>query len=171
LVPSKQVPDILRAFSIFHREIGDGQLWLIGDGDGSHIRQLKRQAVDLRLADKIEFCGRVSADEKAQRMAAAHMLLMASVREGWGLAISEAAAFGTPSVVYDAPGLRDAVKDLETGRVVPPSPAEMAKAMVQLWNDQTLYRRIAAAAEESVKRLSFDATASLFREALGRVDA
>ena len=170
LVPSKQVPDILRAFSIFHQEIGDGQLWLIGDGKESHIRQLKRQAVDLGLADKIEFCGRVSADEKAQRMSAAHMLLMSSVREGWGLATSEAAAFGTPSVVYDAPGLRDAVKNGQTGRVVPPSPTEMAKAMVELWNDKTLYRRIAVAAKESVKTLSFDATASLFREALVQVN-
>ena len=96
---------------------------------------------------------------------------MSSVREGWGLATSEAAAFGTPSVVYDAPGLRDAVKDWETGRVVPPLPAELAKAMVQLWNDQPLYRRIAAAAKESVRRLSFDATASLFREALARANA
>jgi glycosyltransferase involved in cell wall biosynthesis len=171
LVPSKQVPDILRAFSIFHQEIGDGQLWLIGDGNESHVQQLKRQAAELGLADKIVFCGRVSADEKAQRMSAAHMLLMASVREGWGLAISEAASFGTPSVVYDAPGLRDAVKDMETGRVVPPSQKELAKAMVQLWNDQALYRRIAEAARESVKRLSFDATASLFREALGRTNA
>jgi len=171
LVPSKQVPDILRAFSLFHQEIGDGQLWLIGDGNESYVRQLKRQAVDLGVADKVEFCGRVSADEKAQRMSAAHMLLMSSVREGWGLATSEAAAFGTPSVVYDAPGLRDAVKDWETGRVVPPLPAELAKAMVQLWNDQPLYRRIAAAAKESVRRLSFDATASLFREALARANA
>lgn len=166
LVRSKQVGDILRAFSLFHQEIGDGQLWLVGDGNGSYTRQLKRQAVDLGVAEKVEFCGRVSADEKGRRMAAAHMLLMASVREGWGLATSEAAAFGTPSVVYDAPGLRDAVKDWETGRVVPPSPAELAKAMVQLWNDKALYTRIAGAARESVRRLSFDATASLFRKAL-----
>jgi glycosyltransferase involved in cell wall biosynthesis len=171
LVPSKQVPDILRAFSLFHHEVGDGRLWLIGDGKASHIRQLKRQAASLSAADKIEFCGRVSAAEKAQRMSAAHMLLMASVREGWGLAISEAAALGTPSVVYDAPGLRDAVKDWETGRVVPPSPDELAKAMVELWNDQTVYLRIAAAAKESVKRLSFDVTASLFREAIARINA
>jgi glycosyltransferase involved in cell wall biosynthesis len=171
LVPSKQIPDILRAFSLFHQAIGDGQLWLVGDGNESYIRQLKRQALDLGVAAKVEFCGRVSADEKSKRMSAAHMLLMSSVREGWGLATSEAAAFGTPSIVYDAPGLRDAVKDWETGRVVPPSPAELAKAMLQLWKDQVLYRRIATAAKESVKRLSFDTTASLFREALGPVNA
>jgi glycosyltransferase involved in cell wall biosynthesis len=168
LVPSKRIVDILRAFAAFYEEARNGQLWLIGDGDESYVRHLKAEAAVLNIVDKVQFCGRVSAGEKHQRMAAAHMLLMASVREGWGLATTEAAACGTPSVVYDAPGLRDAVRDGETGRVVSPSPGAMAKAMLELWNDPSLYRRMAAAATESARRLSFDATTALFRGAIGQ---
>jgi glycosyltransferase involved in cell wall biosynthesis len=168
LVPSKRVGDIVRAFAAFHQETRDGQLWLIGEGKESYVRQLKAVAAALNVVENVQFCGRVSAGEKHQRMAAAHLLLMASVREGWGLATTEAAACGTPSVVYDAPGLRDAVRDGETGRVVSPTPRAMAKAMLQLWNDPALYRRMAAAATESARRLSFDATTALFRGAIGQ---
>jgi glycosyltransferase involved in cell wall biosynthesis len=168
LVPSKRIIDIVRAFAAFHGEVGDGQLWLIGEGNESYVRHLKAEAVALGVIDKVEFFGRVSASEKHQRMAAAHMLLMTSVREGWGLTTTEAAACGTPSVVYDAPGLRDAVIDGETGRVVSPSPGALAKAMLQLWNDPSSYRRIAATAAHSARRLSFDATTALFRGAIGQ---
>jgi glycosyltransferase involved in cell wall biosynthesis len=168
LVPSKRIGDILRAFAAFHEEARAGQLWLIGEGNDSYVRHLKAEATALHVVDKVEFCGRVAPGEKHQRMAAAHMLLMASVREGWGLATTEAAACGTPSVVYDSPGLRDAVSDGETGRVVSPSPGALAKAMLQLWNDPSLYRRMAAAARESAGRLSFDVTTALFRGAIGQ---
>jgi glycosyltransferase involved in cell wall biosynthesis len=33
------------------------------------------------------------------------------VPEGWGLAVTEAAAMGTPSIAYDVPGLRDSVRE------------------------------------------------------------
>ena len=41
-----------------------------------------------------------------------------SIREGWGLNVTEAAALGTPCVAYDVPGLRDSVWDEVTGLLV-----------------------------------------------------
>jgi len=38
--------------------------------------------------------------------------------EGWGLCVLEAAALGVPTVAYDVDGLRDAVRDGETGWLV-----------------------------------------------------
>jgi len=35
--------------------------------------------------------------------------LVTSVREGWGLVVTEAASVGTPSYGYDVPGLRDSI--------------------------------------------------------------
>ena len=43
------------------------------------------------------------------------MLVNPSVREGFGLNIIEANALGTPCVAYDVPGLRDSVKNRQTG--------------------------------------------------------
>ena len=51
--------------------------------------------------------GRVDEATKHELMARAHGQLATSVREGWGLVVSEAAAVGTPTMSYDVPGLRD----------------------------------------------------------------
>src|ERR1700737_2044769 len=92
--------------------------------------------------------GRLSNSEKNRRMAEAHMLLMTSVREGWGLVIPEANSMGTPAVVYDVPGLRDAVRNEETGLVVRPAPKFLADAMLRLCRDPQLYRRLTKGAVE-----------------------
>src|SRR5204863_3055881 len=57
----------------------------------------------------VEFVGRVSQDRKYELMARAHAIVATSVREGWGLIVSEAAALGTPAITYDVAGLRDSV--------------------------------------------------------------
>ena len=69
--------------------------------------------------------GRVSEEEKVERMAAAHVHIATSVREGWGLVVSEAAAVGTPTISYDVPGLRDSTR-AAGGVVVPGTPMAMA---------------------------------------------
>jgi glycosyltransferase involved in cell wall biosynthesis len=43
----------------------------------------------------------------------------ASEKEGWGLTVVEANAVGTPVVASDAPGLRDSVRNGETGWLAP----------------------------------------------------
>ena len=55
----------------------------------------------------MEILGRVSEEEKVDRMARAHVHVATSAREGWGLVVSEAAALGTPTIAYNTPGLKD----------------------------------------------------------------
>lgn len=162
MAPSKRVHDIVEAFAIF----GRGRLWLVGDGDAGYLATLRRRVGALGLDGKVEFLGRLSTDEKHERMARAHVLLMASVREGWGLSIAEANACGTPAIAYDVPGLRDAVREGETGFVVEPSPRWMAKAMTQLLTDEALYARFAAAGRAWSSTFSFDAATDAMRSAI-----
>lgn len=159
LAPSKRVEDIVQAFHRFRQEIHQGQLWIIGEGNVKYTHRLRSLTRQLGLDDKVTVLGRVSAEEKYQRMARAHMLLMASVREGWGLAVSEANACGTPAVVYDVPGLRDSVLHGQTGLVVGASPSRLADGMVGLWRDPLLYKRLAERAECQAQELTFDRAA------------
>jgi hypothetical protein len=87
-------------------------------------RQLLRRA-----PRNVEFFGRVSDAEKIDRMARAHALVVTSVREGWGLVVTEAAAHGTPSIAYDVPGLRDSVI-ASGGILVEPHPRTLGRRMV-----------------------------------------
>jgi glycosyltransferase involved in cell wall biosynthesis len=169
LAPSKRIRDIIEAFGIFHRGAGSGRLVLIGEGDPRYTKELQRLIEIEALEGSVELLGRVSAGEKQRRMMEAHVLLVASVREGWGLVVTEANACGTPAIVYDVPGLRDAVRHGETGIIVEPKPRKMAEAMFLLWTDIERYRRLSAAALTWSQQFSPDTAAEAFRAALVRV--
>lgn len=103
LARNKRPDHALDAFCLLRQRIPDARFWLIGTGpmEGALRRRYKDES--------ITFFGRVSDTEKTRLLAEAHVLFATSVREGWCLAVSEAAAVGTSAVGYDVPGLRDSV--------------------------------------------------------------
>ena len=125
LVSMKRPEHALEAFAAVRREQPAARLWVIGDGP-----LLER----LRKRDQpgVELLGRVSRDELAARLARAHVLVATSVREGWGLNVSEAAAVGTPSIGYRVPGLVDSI-EASGGALVDPRPAALGEALVDFF--------------------------------------
>jgi glycosyltransferase involved in cell wall biosynthesis len=165
MAPSKRVHEIIQAFGRYRTTGRDGKLWLIGEGTNDYLETLHKLVAQLGLNRTVEFLGRVAPDVKHERMARAHVLLMASVREGWGLSIAEANMCGTPAVVYDVPGLRDAVRNGETGFVVPPTPESLAHGMERLTDNRDLYEQLRQAARQWSATFSFDAAADELRMA------
>ena len=168
LAPSKRIEHMVYAFDRFRQVAGPARLWLVGDGSSGYTRSLRRLTERLRLNEDVQFCGRLAPEEKHRRMAEAHILLMTSVREGWGLVVTESAACGTPAVVYDVGGLRDAVRHEQTGLVVDASPIALAEGMLRLWKNPDLYRRVSAEAFRWSQTFSFDETTRIFREGVIR---
>ena len=166
LAPSKRIGHMVRALSQFRAATGAGRLWLAGSGSESYRRSLSELAKRLKVQDSVVFLGRVSEQEKRRLMAEARALLMTSVREGWGLVVTESNACGTPAVVYDVPGLRDSVRNEITGLVVPPRPDRLCEAMIRVTSDPRLYERLVAEGERWSGTLSFDAAARLIQLAL-----
>jgi glycosyltransferase involved in cell wall biosynthesis len=166
LAPSKRVIDLIHAFATVHSEIHDAQLWLVGQGQPEYVHTLEALVRKLGIQDQVRFWGRLPEDEKHRLMARAHILLMTSAREGWGLAVTEANACGTPAVAYNVAGLRDAVIHERTGLLVEPSPALLAKAMLRMWRDKPLYSRLAEEATSWSKIFTFEKTADVIRESI-----
>ena len=72
----------------------------------------------------------------------------------------EAAACGKPVVGFDVPGVRDSVKNGETGILVPPEDVQAyADAIVRICQDEELRRRLGEAGRERAKRFTWDETA------------
>ena len=168
LSPSKRVADIIRAFANFSQSYPGSALRLVGRGSPSHVQALRKLAKKLGVSDQVRLLGHLSAAEKHREMAQAHVLLLASVREGWGLVVTEANAFGTPAIAYDVPGLRDSIRNGQTGVLVRPSPSAMAEAMAAIWHDLATYQRLADSAREWSTTFSLDSATSDFRGALLR---
>ncbi len=123
LKKSKRVDEIIKAFGIY----GSGRLDVIGSGDD--LLRLKRLAKGLNVV----FHGYLPKTQRDRIVARSKAILVASVKEGWGLIVLEAASQGTPAIVYDVDGLRDSVMDGKTGLILKKNtPAEMAKAMKAL---------------------------------------
>ena len=119
MVPYKRPGDVVEAVGIARRQIPDLQVWMIGGGDDLEKLRSKAPA-------GVHYLGRVSEDEKVRRMAAAHGHVATSIREGWGLVVSEAAAVGTPTIAYDSPGLRDSTR-AAGGVLVPADPRALGR--------------------------------------------
>lgn len=127
LVPHKRVDLLLEAWRTVQPETG-GRFVIIGDGP--QLSNLRRQATGV---PGVEMLGHISEDEKRRYLAEAWFLVHGSHHEGWGLAILEAGAVGTPTLALDAPGVRDAVIDGETGLLVRAPEALLCSAMAAGW--------------------------------------
>ena len=121
LVGMKRPLHAIEAFRLFASREPAAKLWVIGDGP---LLPRLRERGD----PGVTFLGRVSREEVLERLARAHLLVATSVREGWGLNVSEAAACGTPSIGYRVPGLVDSLS-ASGGLVVDPTPAALAEGL------------------------------------------
>jgi glycosyltransferase involved in cell wall biosynthesis len=61
----------------------------------------------------------LTTEEKLALLRRAWAVALASPKEGWGLTNVEAEACGTPVVASNSPGIRESVRDGETGFLVP----------------------------------------------------
>ena len=121
LVAMKRPGAAIQAFSLLRERVPAARLWVIGDGP---LYKSLREDAPVGVA----FLGRIDRDELLKRLARAHVLIATSVREGWGLNVSEAAACGTPSIGYRVPGLVDSVT-ASGGALVDPNPAALGETL------------------------------------------
>ncbi len=169
LAPSKRIGHILQAFAQFRQATGQGELRMVGGGSERYRQSLMKLTERLNIADSVFFYGRVSTEEKHRLMAEAHALVMTSVREGWGLVVTEANACGTPALVYDVPGLRDSVRHESTGLVVRARPHDLFNAMVRVTSQPGLRAGLAAEGQRWSSTLSFDDAATVVSQLLQSV--
>jgi glycosyltransferase involved in cell wall biosynthesis len=146
----------IQAFSIIKKAIPDAKMWVIGDG------YMRKELEKFNINDII-FYGRVKDELKHELLSKSHLVLVTGVREGWGLVVVESNAMGTPAIAYNVPGLRDSVRDGETGLLVKENtPSCLAHTAISLLKDQQLLSKFSSNALAFSKQFSWDNTASAF---------
>jgi glycosyltransferase involved in cell wall biosynthesis len=111
----KGVHLVIRAFA----GIGIPEATLEIAGAGDYRAELESLARSLDLGDRVRFLGRISEADKLALLRRSWALAFASPKEGWGITNLEAAACATPVVASNSPGIRESVRDGETGFLVP----------------------------------------------------
>ena len=126
-------------------------------GEGYARPELEQLRAELGAESWLDLPGRVEDDELVEWYRRAWVVASTSLREGWGLVVSEAARFGVPSVVYPVPGLVDAVRDGETGIVSrSATPKSLAAGLIQILTDRALRARLGCAAAGYLESFSVE---------------
>lgn len=163
----KRTIDQIKAFELAKPKLPTLQMKIAGDANSPYGRTVLNYAGASRYAQDITYVGRVSQAEKFELMQRSHLITVTSVKEGWGLIVTEAASQGTPAVVYDVPGLRDSVRHNHTGVVTEPSPGALAAGIIDALEDKLFYARLQRNAWEWSKKINFSQSYNDFKTAVG----
>lgn len=115
----------LEAFARARKDIPTLRYCIVGDrGDAAYVRGLMERACALGVHDAVEFHESVSDEDLRQLYRRARALVLTPVSEGmhfegFGLVYLEANASGLPVIGTKETGAEDAIRDGETGYLVP----------------------------------------------------
>jgi glycosyltransferase involved in cell wall biosynthesis len=155
LAPVKRQDALIAAAVEAKRRVPDLQLVLVGDGP-------LRPTLEARLAalgaqDWIRMPGRLDHAELIALYQQAWVVASASLAEGWGLTLTEAAACGTPAVATDVNGHRSSVVDGVTGVLAPLD--RLGDALADVLLDDQRRRRMGENALARARTLTWEASA------------
>jgi glycosyltransferase involved in cell wall biosynthesis len=163
LVPHKRVELVLRATSDLRSEVPG--LRVIVAGQGQWLDRLRDQADGMGIADMVTFTGWVDEEEKRRLLQEAWVLALPSVKEGWGLAVMEAAVHGTPAVAFRVGGLEESIQDERTG-LLATDPEGFTGSLLRLLVDPELRARLGRQAADHALGFSWETTVASFQTVL-----
>jgi glycosyltransferase involved in cell wall biosynthesis len=102
----------------------------------------------------VTLAGRISREELRSLYRGSWLITSASLTEGWGLTLTEAAGCGTPAVATDVSGHRSSVLHEKTGRLAPLS--SLGETLAELLLDHSSRQVFGVAAEKWARTLSWD---------------
>ena len=157
----------LEAFEIFSKSHPEVKLFVVGDGP--LLKKLPAWLKTHGLEGKVELTGFVSASRKYELLSSSLALLQTSYKEGWGLTVMEAAQLCKTTIASDVPGLRDSVRDGETGILFPSgNAAACASAMEKVYGDASLRKTLGQNAKRYAESFSWEKSARETLELLER---
>jgi glycosyltransferase involved in cell wall biosynthesis len=169
LVPHKQIEDALDAVAQLRSSTPGLHLDIVGGGWWS--QRLIDHARRLGIRDAVTFHGHVDDTAKHSVMQQAWVHVLPSRKEGWGLAVIEAAQHAVPTIGYrSSGGLADSIIDGVTGVLVDDR-AELVSRLEQLLADPVLRDQLGAKAQARSAEFSWEQSADAMRSVLESVVA
>ncbi len=164
LVPHKQIEHALQAAAAARDVVPNLRMDVVGEG-WWHAT-LAAHATELGIDDAVTFLGAVSNADRDAILDRSWIMLAPSVKEGWGIAIMEAAAHGVPAIAYrSAGGVCEAIVDGETGWLVDDL-AGLEKRTEELLAEHALRERFGANARARAADFDWHSTGQRFAEVI-----
>ena len=156
LVPHKGQDTAIHALAALGSDFPQLQYVIVGKGDDD--ARLRALASALNVAERVHFVGQLIDSELAEAYATSNVYVGLSRLdneinvEGFGISFVEAAASGLPVVAGDSGGVRSAVREEETGLVVPPTDINAAAAAIgRIMSEEQTRERMALSGRAAVE--------------------
>jgi len=164
----KSIQHLIQAFKIVCKKLPDARLIVVGAGD--YLEALQDLTAKLELEAGVEFTGFVSMEKKVEHMRRSHVAVLPSSKEGWGLTNIEANSVGTTVIAADSPGLRDSVRDGQTGLLYEYGNIEqLAEKLMMILSDTDLRQKLQEGGLEWAARFNWDSAAREFETLLHKM--
>jgi len=155
--PMKRTLHAVKSFELAKDKNPALKMVIAGDDKGRYAESVKKYIQQSRHTASIAVLGRVTPDERVKLMEQAMIILVTSVKEGWGLIVTEAASQGTVAIVYDTDGLRDSVQHKVTGIVTKNNDVrKMSEQILDIINDTDTYDKMRTSAWTWSKQFTFE---------------
>jgi glycosyltransferase involved in cell wall biosynthesis len=169
LVPHKQIEDALDVVAQLRPRIPGLHLDIVGDGWWR--QRLVDHVLALSISDAVTFHGHVDDVTKHHVLQSAWVHLLPSRKEGWGLAVIEAAQHRVPTIGYrSSGGLSDSIVDGVTGMLVD-TRAELVDRLDRMLSDPVLRDQLGVKAQTRSGEFSWTQSADAMRSVLEAVRA
>jgi glycosyltransferase involved in cell wall biosynthesis len=143
----KNIDGLMKAFDEVAVEFKTAHLYVIGDGKRTEYENLAQQ---MKAGPRIHFEG--FKEDPRPYMQAAHIFVLASHRESFGLVFQEARQAGAAIIGTDVDGIPEALDYGRAGLLVPPGDIhELASAMRHLLSDERARKKWQQAAKENLQ--------------------
>lgn len=162
LAPVKRFELVVDAAIEARQRVPGLQLQIVGEGPERAM--LERRIAAAGANSWISLLGRVEHHDLVDLYRAAWVVTSASLAEGWGLSLTEAAACATPAVASDIRGHRSSVVQGDTGMLVPVD--QLGTALADLLLDDDRRQSMAARAQQRALTLTWDSVATKMLAAL-----
>lgn len=149
LIPRKGLQFFVEAAKRVVKERGDALFVIVGDGP---LRSnLIAHLVGINISGNFLFLGDVKENILPTLYNCADVFVLPSVQEGQGIALLEAQASAKPVVAFNVGGVREAVREGQSGLLVERGNSSLlAEAILKLLSDSSLRRKMGASGREFV---------------------
>lgn len=161
--PHKQIPMLIRAFSLLRREVPEAELILLGRPDPRFLEVVRLVAEG--RAPGVQLMSGLTDEQVDEILASARALVFPSVGEGFGLPVLEAYRVKTPAIVARAGSLPEVAGDAGL-TVTAGDTAAWAVAMRRIMDDDALWSRLSRATTTVYGRFSWSSAADVLMTTL-----
>jgi len=156
LVPVKQFHLLIDALVRLKARVPELTATIAGEGyERPHLEALVRRH---GAGDWLKLPGYIAQEDLVDLYRRAWVVASSSLREGWGMTVTEAGACGTPAVVSRIAGHEDAVVDGDTGILFGDGKG-MVEGLYSVLSDDVLRKRLSVGATDFAARFTWESTA------------